>query len=178
MKRGLITAIAAAVLMASLSGCLPSDRSGEPTSATTTEKGEAVESELTWQEAKARTLSMQLEIARLIPENKVVKINDKKTGTLLSCSKTDHNWNGSTTVTLVEGVDEESVVRAIETHYKESRFNIKTGPDVVGDYRVQLRSPDTAENYIIGKDGPGEVRIASGSACFTLPEGVYPGGDF
>lgn len=178
MKRVRLTAIVTVLLMASLSGCMPSDGTGGLTSATTTEKGEAVESEFTWQEAKARTLSMQLEIARLIPENKVVKINDKKTGTLLGCSKTHHNWNGSTTVTLAVGVEEESIVKAIEAHYKDSRFIIKTGPDIVGDYRVQLRSPDTSENYIIVKDGPGEVRIASGSACFTLPEGVYPGGDF
>jgi hypothetical protein len=166
------------ILLLGVTGCATGAHGEAPTSTTATEKGETVDNEFTWQEAKARTLSMQLEIARLIPENKVVKINDKKTGTLLRCSETHHNWNGSTTVTLAEGVDEESVVKAIEAHYKDSRFNIKTSTSVTGNYRIQLRSPDTAENYIIVKDGPGEVRIASGSACFKLPKGVYPGGDF
>lgn len=32
--------------------------------------------------------------------------------------------------------------------------------------------------YLIREDDPGLIRIASGSPCFTLPEGTYPGGDF
>jgi hypothetical protein len=172
-------AIAAVALMLSLSGCMPSDQSGDPTSVTTTEEGGAVESELTWQEAKARTLAMQLEIAELIPEAKVVKIHNKKTGTLLSCSETQHRWKGSNTVTLTEGTEPEPLVRAIEAHFQDSRFHIEAGIDNVGNYEVQLRSLNTAENYIVAAGwDPDTIRIDSGSPCFTLPEGVYPGGEF
>ncbi|WP_411734132.1 hypothetical protein [Paeniglutamicibacter sp.] len=137
-----------------------------------------MESELTWQKAKAQSQAMELEIANLIPEDNVVKIEQKATGILFECGEAQHRWKGSAAVTLSAGTDPEPIVRAIEAHFQDSRFNLKTGPDIVGDYRVQLRSPDTSENYIIVKDGPGEVRIASGSPCFALPEGVYPGGDF
>ncbi|MBV1778455.1 hypothetical protein KRR55_04905 [Paeniglutamicibacter sp. ABSL32-1] len=137
-----------------------------------------MENELTWQKAKARAQAMEMEIAKLIPEDKVVKIDQGKTGTLFSCSETLHNWNGATTVSLSKGTEPESLVKAIEAHYQDSRFTIETDVDIVGDYRVQLRSPDTAENYIIVKDGQGTISIDSGSACFTLPEGEYPGGDF
>jgi hypothetical protein len=34
------------------------------------------------------------------------------------------------------------------------------------------------ENYIFSEGEPHTIRIASGSVCFTLPEGVYPGGRF
>jgi hypothetical protein len=173
------TAIAAVVLMVSLSGCTPSKQSEDPTSATTTEEGESVDSSLTWQSAKARTLTTQLEIAKLIPEAKVVKIHNKKTGTLFSCGETQHNWHGSATVTLTEGTEPEPLVKDIEAHYQESGFDIEADIDTAGDYRVQLGSPGTAENYIISAGwDPDTIRIASGSACFTLPEDVYPGGDF
>ena len=178
MIRTRFVAIAAVALVAGLSGCTTSDRFGEPTSATPGKEGVSVESELTWQEAKAQSQAMELEIAELIPEDKVVKVEQKATGILFECGEAQHLWKGSTAVTLSAGTDPEPIVQAIEAHYQDSRFTIKTSTSVTGNYRIQLRSPDTSENYIIVKDGPGEVRIASGSACFTLPEGVYPGGDF
>lgn len=179
MIRTRLTAIAAVVLMASLSGCMPNNHSGDPTSVTTVDDGGAVESELTWQEAKARTLAMQLEIAELIPEAKVVKIHNKKTGTVFGCGETQHNWLGSATVTLIEGTEPEPLVKDIEAHYQGSGFDIEADIDSAGDYRVQLGSPGTAENYIISAGwDPDTIRIASGSPCFTLPEGVYPWSDF
>lgn len=171
-------AVAAVALLVGTTGCAPSDQSGEPTSTVGIEGSIPVENELTWQEAKARAQAMELEIAKLFPEDNVVKIDQGKTGTLFSCSETQHNWNGATTVTLSKGTAPEPLVKAIEAHYQDSRFTIETDLDIVGDYRVQLRSPDSAASYIIVRDDPEAIRIASGSACFTLPEGEYPGGDF
>ena len=178
MIRTRFSAIAALVLLVSLTGCVPFDPTAETNNATATSGDAPVENELTWQEAKAQTQAMELEIAKLIPEDKVAKIDQGKTGTLFSCSETQHNWNGATTVTLSKGTEPEPLVKAIEAHYGDSRFTIETDLDIVGDYRVQLRSPDTAASYIIVRDDPDSIRIASGSACFTLPEGEYPGGDF
>jgi hypothetical protein len=170
-----LTAIAAVVLVAGLSGCMASGRSArEPTSSTTREEAAPVDDKLTWRKAKARTLTMEQEIAKLIPEDKVAEIDQKDTGLLFSCGETQHNWNGSTTVTLIEGTEESSIVKALEENYQQSAYAIETDLDIVGDYRVQLRSQDTAESYLIVKDGPGKISINSGSACFTLPEGVYP----
>ncbi|MBV1778451.1 hypothetical protein KRR55_04885 [Paeniglutamicibacter sp. ABSL32-1] len=55
------------VLLVSLTGCAPSDPS-VALNYTKTTGGEPVENELTWQEAKAQTQSMELEIGKLIPE--------------------------------------------------------------------------------------------------------------
>ena len=171
-------AAVAVVLLLSLTGCLTSDHSGERSNTTPTGGDTSVETELTWQTAKAQAQAMELEIAKLIPEDKVVKIDQGKTGTLFSCSETQHNWHGATTVTLSKGTEPEPLVKAIEAQYQDSRFTIETDLSITGNYRVQLRSPDTAASYIIVRDDPNAIRIASGSACFTLPEGVYPGGDF
>lgn len=170
--------VGAVLVLVGITGCAPSDQFGEPSKSTTTKEGAPVGNGLTWQEAKAQTQDLELEIARLIPEDKVVKIDQGKTGTLFSCSETQHNWNGATTVTLSKGTEPEALVKAIEAQYQDSRFTIETDLSITGNYRVQLRSPHTAASYIIVRDDPNAIRIASGSACFTLPGGVYPGGDF
>ena len=173
MIRTRITA-AAMILLVAVTGCT----SGAPKSTTETEGNTPVESELTWQEAKAKAQAMELEIADLIPEDKVAKIEQRETGLLFSCSEARHHWSGSTNVILTEGSEEEPLLKAIEAHYQDGPFTIKSDLDIVGDYRVQLRSRDAAESYIFGIFEPGTIHIASGSACFTLPEGVDPGDDF
>lgn len=136
-------------------------------------------SELTWEDAKAATQEMELEIADLIPEDLVVSIDQRPTGMMLSCDKTRHHWAGATTVTLVPGTDIESLVKDIEAHYRADDIEISVDLSVTGNYRIQILPPPEGENYIVVADGePDRLRIASGSACFTLPEGIYPGGDF
>ncbi|WP_394247748.1 hypothetical protein [Arthrobacter pityocampae] len=138
-----------------------------------------MEAELTWQEAKARTQAMEREIAALIPEDAVFSIDQKKTGTLLSCNETQHHWAASTTVTVADGTEIEPIVKAIEAHHRESGAKVSVDRNVNGSYRVQIDLPAPGENYLVSEGfSPNEIRIASGSACFTLPEGIYPGGDF
>jgi hypothetical protein len=148
-----------------------------PTAAQTQE--EPMEAELTWQEAKAHTQAMEREIATLIPKDAVLSIDQKKTGTLLSCNETQHNWNASTTVTVAEGTEIEPIVKTIEAHYREIGTEVSVDRDVNENYRIQIDPPAPGENYLVSEGfSPNEIRIASGSACFTLPEGIYPGGDF
>ncbi|MFL4473576.1 hypothetical protein ACIPVK_06235 [Paeniglutamicibacter sp. MACA_103] len=134
---------------------------------------------MTWQEAKAHSQAIELEIAELIPKDKVVKIEQGETGTLLSCSETEHNWNGTSMVTLVKDAEEEPLVRAIEAHYQDSHFTVENDVNISGNYRVQLLHPDSAENYLISAGWDTDtIRISSGSACFALPEGVSSRGEF
>ena len=108
-------------------------------------KEQTVTSKLTWQEAKAATQATELEIAALIPKEVVVKVDQMKDGTLFSCDAEQHTWYGATTVTLKDGVDAESVVRALEASYAGSRFQVSTDRHVFGLYRVELASSDTDE---------------------------------
>ena len=138
-----------------------------------------MKAELTWQEAKAHTQAMELEIAALIPTDAVLSTDQKKQGVLLSCNETQHNWNGATTVTVAEGTEIEPIVKAIEAHYRASGTEVSVDRNISENYRIQIDSPAPGENYIVSEgDSRTEIRIASGSACFTLPEGTYPGGKF
>ncbi len=135
--------------------------------------------ELTWQEAKAHTQAMEAEIAALIPKDAVLSIDQKKTGTLLSCNETQHHWAASTTVTVAEGTEIEPIVKTIEAHYRENGTEVSVDRDVNENYQIQIDPPAPGESYLVSEGfSPNEIRIASGSACFTLPEGIYPGGDF
>lgn len=138
-----------------------------------------LETSLTWQNAKAETQKTALEIASVIPKDKVASIVQKETGVLLSCNKAEHNWNGWTDITLTAGANVEEVVKGLELHYRDGSFEVTTRTGIDGDYQVHLLGPAPSEGYLIGKGlTPHEIRIDSGSPCFTLPEGIYPGGDF
>ena len=149
-------------------------------SCTVPEGGPLSDENLTWEEAKAETQKTELEIAELIPATDVVSVVQKPTGTLFSCDAEQHTWYGSTTIEIAPDADAEEIVRALESHFREGkRFDVRTRRDVVGEYELQLMSPETAETYIIGPDdGGATIRIGSGSPCFTLPDDVYPGGTF
>ena len=138
-----------------------------------------MKAELTWQEAKAHTQAMQLEIAALIPTDTVLSTDQKKQGVLLSCNETQHHWAASTTVTVAEGTEIEPIVRTIEAHYRANGAKVSVDRNISENYRIQIDPPAPGESHLVSEgDSPTEIRIASGSACFTLPEGVYPGGDF
>lgn len=134
---------------------------------------------LTWQQAKASTQQKAQEIASLVPAAQVVNIEAKDTGVLLSCTSTEHSWNGWVIVTVTSDTDVTSVIESIGGHFEGTAFQVSIDNDVAGDRRVQLIAADGEESYLVARDAdPSLIRVSGSSACFTLPEDVYPGGDF
>lgn len=180
-RRGTMALLLAGLM--GLTGCAgtPNTSSTESTvpSATKTQE-EPVKVELTWQDAKAHTQALELEIAAQVPEDAVISIDQKTKGMLLSCNRTKHSWNGSTTVTVTEGTKIEPILKEIKTHYQSAQYVVEDRLDIRGSYEVQISPHNTSdENYIVAEGlAPNQIRIDSGSECFTLPEGIYPGGDF
>ncbi|MCC3295849.1 hypothetical protein LJ756_14610 [Arthrobacter sp. zg-Y411] len=123
---------------------------------------------------------MEWEIADSLPPDVVAEAEQMPKGGLIECGDSSVNWHGATTVTLTEGTEPEPLVRELEAKYRDSRFQIKVrDPAPAGHYEVQLRSPDTAEIYIIGEGfDPSTIRIASGSECFPWPADETIRGDF
>jgi hypothetical protein len=155
------------------SGPQSSEKPGQATEVPVVVSGVSLE------EAKAQAQAMESEIAGLVPAGVVVSVDQMPKGTLFSCSETEWTWYGATTVTVVEGTEIEPIVRSIQAHYEGSRFDLRTRQDIADHFEVQLMSPETAENYLVGEGSkPNEIRIDSGSVCFTLPEGIWPGGEF
>ncbi|WP_067194442.1 hypothetical protein [Microbacterium sp. XT11] len=136
-------------------------------------------SELTWQEAKAEAQAMELRIASMIPSSVILSIDQHEKGGLFRCNDTQHTWTGTTIVTLTAGTSAEPLVKTVESKFRErGDFSVSTRRDIADAYEVQIASTSTAEGYIVGEGTPGTIWIDSWSPCFTLPDGVYPGGDF
>lgn len=134
---------------------------------------------MTWEEAKADTQAMELEIASLIPAERVISVDQKPTGVLLSCDEIQHQWAGGSTVYLAPDTNVENLVKDMEARMAEDdRFDSRNWIGPTGIYNVQLMSAKSAEGYIFSEGEPGTVDINSFSECFTLPEDVYPGGKF
>ncbi|MFK0403793.1 hypothetical protein ACIQTT_15805 [Microbacterium sp. NPDC090225] len=153
--------------MVVLTGCVPG----------THDRNE--ENSVTLETAKADAQAMELEIASTIPAGSVVDVVQKPKGVLLSCDKTQHSWNGSTTVTLSAESDAELLIRNLETRMtSDERFESRNWVGPTGAFNVQLMSPTTAANYIVSAADERTIVINSGSECFTLPDDVYPGGTF
>ncbi|WP_284986398.1 hypothetical protein [Arthrobacter sp. fls2-241-R2A-172] len=168
-----------AMVLAGCSGSPGGTHIEPPVPTATKTPGEPMKADLTWQEAKAQTQAMELEIAALIPKDAVISIDQKKKGMLLSCNSTHHKWKGSTTITVVEGTNIEPIVKDIEAHYRGQGLKVSANMDVDKKLLIQIDPPAPGENYLVGGGvKPNEIWIDSGSPCFTLPEGIYPGGDF
>ncbi|WP_232304591.1 hypothetical protein [Microbacterium sp. XT11] len=134
---------------------------------------------LTWEQAKAYAQAKELEIAGLIPPQDVVEIVQNPKGGLFRCNAEQHLWTGISTVVLAPGTDATEVTKHLEEHFRtEDAFDVESWVNITQKYRVQLLSRTTAEGYIFGEGEQGTIVIDSWSPCFTLPDGVYPGGDF
>lgn len=140
------------------------------------------ESRVTWEEAKAAAQARELEIVALIPSDEVAQVDQHEKGGLFSCSETQHRWKGITDVTLVPGADAEAVTKRMEDRvigsFPADDFEVSSYRGITDKYVAVLESPATGEGYLFGEGEPGTISIDSWSVCFTLPEGVYPGGDF
>ncbi|MFF8818356.1 hypothetical protein ACF07D_10220 [Leucobacter sp. NPDC015123] len=138
-----------------------------------------MDTELTWQEAKAATQEMEREIAALIPKDVVIHVRESDTGTLFQCGEESHSWYGGMTITVAEGTDIEAIVRDIETHYANTKYIIRNSLDIDGNYQIGVKDPETTTDVLIGEGlEPTHIDFLGSSECFVLPEGVYPGGDF
>ncbi|KQM82404.1 hypothetical protein [Agromyces sp. Leaf222] len=162
-----LLAIALLIPLATLAGC-----------ATTQPE---VDESMTWQEAKKSAQQTENEIVALIPSDQIVTTTQGATGTLLSCDDTQYQWTGRTTVKLAPGADVEPLVTTIAEHYDENGdLTPEQYADINGDLTVQLIAHDGKENYLVGAGTKSaeELEVTSFSACFVLPDDVYPGGEF
>ena len=131
---------------------------------------------LTWERAKELTQNREREIVAMFPGGELEAVEQDPEGVLLSCDTTTYNWNGVTNVSLTGHTPVAKLIREVGRQCEAHDWEVLTIPSPLGRSRIQLIAPDGVENYIVAEGEPGVIRIASGSPCFALPEGTYPGG--
>lgn len=143
-------------------------------------KGHDDVSLLTVHEAKQAAQSMEGQIAAVVPEVHIAKIDQGPAGILLNCSSPEsYQWTGQTLVTLTGGPDIESVLREIETHWTETkdyRVERRTAGD--GTPEVDIYGP-YGEVYLVGpwKDAT-QIQILSFSPCVKYEKGYVTSDTF
>ncbi|MBK0421727.1 hypothetical protein JD292_06530 [Leucobacter sp. CSA2] len=144
--------------------------------------GQQVNPGLTWQKAKSDTQETEQQIADLIPKELVESVKQQSVGMLFQCSNGQHQWGGGTIVNLRQDSDFPAAIRTLEKHYQTAGggYSVKVGDDAFGYLQLTLTtSRDDGEAYLVSTGlEKNQLNIDSRSPCFTLPEGVYPGGDF
>lgn len=138
-----------------------------------------VSDNVTWQFAKKEAQATALEIAQLVPERQVASVEQNPQGVLLSCDADRHQWTGLVTVTLTEDARVPDVVAYLADHFRASDEYTLEEYSNGSKAKFQLTSPGREENYIVGPGiNEGQLEVSAASVCFTLPEDVYPGGEF
>ena len=137
-------------------------------------------SALTVEEAKSEAQFTEDGIASMIPSESVTKVEQHPNGGLLSCKgESAYQWYGHTYVHLRVGVDAEAVIDGlIDQWAADESFAISTYKNLSDRRVVELDGHYNSSYFVDVEDAGAQISIASFSPCFTLPKGVYPGGEF
>jgi hypothetical protein len=148
-----IAAISSIVLVATLSGC-----------------ASGAGSTVSVGSAKQQTIAYEQEIAAFVPAQSVVSTNVTKTSRVIfPClgKKDESYWPGSLTMSLKAGVDSDSILTAIGSHWTNksgwSVFKV-TGAD--GNPSLDIKSASGYSLTVEFDQGPA-LTINSLSACFS-----------
>ncbi|WP_431277705.1 hypothetical protein [Leifsonia poae] len=137
-------------------------------------------SSLTVVEAKHEAQSMEDKIAALVPAEYVAKREQAATGGLLSCKgERAFQWYGHTSIDLQGDPDLNRLMRSVADHWKNAKeFAVRWRTTRIKTPEVNLDGADFANYSITHSESGTKLDILSFSPCFTLPKGVYAGGEF
>ncbi|CAN7344222.1 hypothetical protein LJR045_001968 [Microbacterium sp. LjRoot45] len=136
--------------------------------------------DLTLYGAKAIAQEGETEVIAAIPEHIVRSVDQRPTGSLLSCTgERNYQWAGGTTVHVAPDTDLEAVIDDVAHAYSEqpewevTREAATDGAPLVTLYRV------TTGGYLVsGEEDRSTIEIYSFSPCFHLPDGMSSRGGF
>ncbi|MBK0421728.1 hypothetical protein JD292_06535 [Leucobacter sp. CSA2] len=174
--------LAATIGMLFATGCTMQGKAEMASSKNSNAREHQLNQGLTWEKAKADTQETERQIAGLVPKELVDSVKQKGAGMLFQCSNGQHQWNGEITVKLRPDAAYSTALKALERHYETAGgdYSASIGDDGFGSQWLTIvTSRNDGENYLVSTGHKEhQLRIDSSSPCFTLPEDVYPGGDF
>jgi hypothetical protein len=123
---------------------------------------------------------VQRELASMGGVESIVGILEPADGVLMSCSRGQHQWTGSTTIEYAEASEQEAYFSLVESQLADST-----------DFRTErVFTPDGRDEWLVvwSEDGTrysitvytkmAKVQVSSSSWCFTLQPGQAEGGLF
>ena len=136
--------------------------------------------DLTLYGAKAIAQEGERDIVALIPDDLIISVDQRPTGSLLSCTgERNYQWAGGTTVTVIPDTDLDAIVNDIEAHLVDGVTWTSTRTrDVDGSPELNLSSRSAGGYLVAGWIGRDLVQIYSFSPCFHLPDDMTPHGAY
>lgn len=130
--------------------------------------------------AKAEAVSLVHEIAAQLPADSVAAVSTTPTGGVVHCGSGEMEWTGNGKITLKAPADPDRTVVIIGEHWKtkqgyRARY-YRSADD--GSMRVDINGPKHA-GFVADLAPHGTaIDVVVGSACFTVPKGFIPYGDY
>jgi len=148
-----VAAVSSIVLLASLSGCASS-----------------AGSTLSVASAKQQTISIEQEIAAFVPTKEVISSNVTKTSRVIfPClgKKDESYWPGSLTMSLKPGLDSDSILTAIGSHWtNKSGWSVYKVNAADGNPTLDIKS-DSGYSFTVEFDQGPALTVNALSACFS-----------
>lgn len=127
--------------------------------------------------AKKITQAAEVKAMRLVPRSDVERVEQLKTGTLLSCSS-GWLWSGAIKATLRPGVKGADVQKALAEAAKEHGFTVSRDKLLTGDARYELVDANEVQLLVTVYDNGTLLNVNSASPCISLPDNFRPPADF
>lgn len=139
-----------------------------------------VNEDLTLDEAKQSAMSVERDIAALIPSEFVASVEQRQHGVLLSCDDDrGYQWTGHTDVIVQGDPNPAAIVDAVVGEYETRESfaaNVETTAD--GHPSAHVRGEYGAGYLVTESVDHTAIEILSFSPCFRLPEDMWAGGTY
>ncbi|WEK14902.1 MAG: hypothetical protein P0Y48_06850 [Candidatus Microbacterium phytovorans] len=136
--------------------------------------------DLTLHGAKAIAQEGERDIVALIPDELIISVDQRPTGSLLSCTgQRNYQWAGGTTVTVIPDTDLDAIVDDIAHAYKAKEpWTVTRRTESAGYPKYLISHPHAASYVVSAWTDPDQVNIYSFSPCFHLPDDMTPHGSY
>lgn len=136
--------------------------------------GNAVEDPVTVEDAKAATQQFETEVAATINDEIVDRTEQDETGVLLPCNEENtYQWTGNTRVFLTGPTDEEAMLQQVAERFESGTYSTDSGrPETI------IFGPGGEAAVVSYREKAVAINIASGSACFRLPDDADPTAEY
>ncbi|MEX0151199.1 hypothetical protein [Microbacterium sp. LMI1-1-1.1] len=134
-----------------------------------------VDNDLTADEAKQLTQSVEILMADAIPLPFVDNVAQKPKGLFLSCGRGGHSCTGSLRVEIIGNPEAEEVLGPVVAKFAGRDDFCTSTREAQGDAIVDVRNEEGGLWIVRYLLEDGLVVIHSGSPCFHLPDDIWPG---
>lgn len=133
--------------------------------------------DLTVDEAKAETQTLENGVADALPDGEVVSSEQKPDGVLLSCSDSTYQWTGRTALQLDGSRDRREVLYDVGSAFsEEDGFSAALREGSTTPLMV-VSGPDGL-SFVADVDDADLLTVVSASRCFSLREGESSSGTY